>query len=354
MTVGFIAFLIILANLTISKDKEIKKPKPQKSIAEATRDGINFLKNAIYKEKKEKNKGSVALVAYALIKSDVSPEDKVIKYALDYILKEPFLVETGGYENHFAAVMIWTLSSIDMGKYKNKIEGLAGFLADKQTKEGTWGFTDPNYFRYIRPNTCVLQYAILGLSIAEKEGIKAPQFVWIKTADWLIKTQNTDGGWVCEPELNPKGESLFGMTLASIESLLLCMNYLKDSNNNIVSKSQMQYAIDAGLEWLKENWRIVPKKSNNKADHSFALYYIFDLEVVGALTGWDKIAERDWYKEGADYILSMQQEDGGWQDIYSFLSEIEIEKQESSIISTSFAILFLNRASKGVFVVQKK
>jgi len=46
------------------------------------------------------------------------------------------------------------------------------------------------------------------------------------------------------------------------------------------------------------------------------------------------IGEHNWYKEGAGYILSQQNDDGSWKG----------GAQEAGIMATPFAILFLTKA----------
>jgi hypothetical protein len=61
------------------------------------------------------------------------------------------------------------------------------------------------------------------------------------------------------------------------------------------------------------------------------LYYtLYSLEKVGDLGSLEKLGSHDWYHEGAAVILERQGKDGGW----------------GSSVNTSFALLFLTRATR--------
>jgi hypothetical protein len=74
------------------------------------------------------------------------------------------------------------------------------------------------------------------------------------------------------------------------------------------------------------------------------LYCLHALAQVGRLTGYRYFGEHDWYQAGARYLLSTQKADGSWQSSGRF--------EQSAVISTAFALLFLAEGQKPVLVVK--
>ena len=65
--------------------------------------------------------------------------------------------------------------------------------------------------------------------------------------------------------------------------------------------------------------------------------YLYALERVGILSGTVDIGTHDWYREGANFILKSQKEDGSWKTATG---------GGNAVWDTCFAILFLKRATR--------
>jgi hypothetical protein len=188
------------------------------------------------------------------------------------------------------------------------------------------------------------QYAILGLWAAPRAGIKIPSNIWENALKWFIKVQRKDGGWICHEFDSDKEFIDYDMSVAGIGSILICINELKKETKGA------RDAIEKGFRWLEKNWSIEP---NPKVcgDCGFSYYYyLYGLERVGALSKKKVIGKHDWYKEGAGYILRYQDKDGRWLP-----PEIKLEDARKlsyvpswPVVDTSFALLFLSRATKGL------
>ena len=69
-------------------------------------------------------------------------------------------------------------------------------------------------------------------------------------------------------------------------------------------------------------------------------YFLWSVERVGVLLGVEKIGDTDWFQKGADALLKMQKEDGGWPSNWP-------KEDKDGVCDTSFALLFLRKANLG-------
>ncbi len=77
------------------------------------------------------------------------------------------------------------------------------------------------------------------------------------------------------------------------------------------------------------------------------LYYLYGLERVGRLTNQRFIGRHDWYREGAEYLVSKQDRlSGFWKGVG--LAE------DNPHIGTSFALLFLSKGRRPVLAAKLK
>jgi hypothetical protein len=70
---------------------------------------------------------------------------------------------------------------------------------------------------------------------------------------------------------------------------------------------------------------------------NISLYYLWSLERVAVLYGLEKIGNKDWYRWGAEILVSNQQGGGNWQD-GKYPGAVPVT-------DTCFALLFLQRAN---------
>src|SRR5262249_12733982 len=84
----------------------------------------------------------------------------------------------------------------------------------------------------------------------------------------------------------------------------------------------------AGVNWLGKHYAI----NEN-------LYYLYALERAGMLYDTTKFGDKDWYLDGAKYLVHAQKDDGSWGNH---------DKPEKSTWDTCFANLFLKKATRGV------
>jgi hypothetical protein len=184
------------------------------------------------------------------------------------------------------------------------------------------------------------QYAILALFAAARANVEVPKSTWEKCEQWFESKQNSDGGWGYQCADVPDGggngivsnSSSGSMTTAGLTAMIVCKFYLgKDW--------KADPKVQKGLSWLGSNLSY----SSNPGGHAvWHYYYLYGLERVGQIAGMKEFGGRDWYKGGADWLLSNQKDDGRWEEpsakpTYDALAD--------DVVNTCFAILFLRRAT---------
>jgi hypothetical protein len=180
------------------------------------------------------------------------------------------------------------------------------------------------------------QYAALGLRACLDAGIDVDPSVLQRARQWWTRSQNSDGGWGYNDHGNMGGgddnpnsvsnNSYGSMTVGATGALCIYdyfmgIDYKTDGN------------VIKGLNWLGNNFDVTknPKKT------AFAyLYFLYGLERVGMLYGTEKMGTHEWYPEGANHLLGIQQ-DGVWGT--------DDKLPGGAPLGTCFAILFLRRGT---------
>jgi len=218
------------------------------------------------------------------------------------------------------------------------------------------------------PDLSNSQYAILGLKAAGRARLFTPKHpayekTWREMIQLLLNNQNNDAkaepisirdifnrpkddGSAVQAEVIPGGwgytmktaannayqaPPTVSMTYTGIGSLAIAMGHLE--NAGLLSEKEKlagQKGILKGLAWAQENYDAWSGASNYG-------YPSYALERAGVIGNFDQIGEHDWYHEGSLVLCSMQTTIGNW-GFYAMGHEV----------STSFALLFLKRASKSV------
>ncbi len=207
------------------------------------------------------------------------------------------------------------------------------------TNKGGWGYgrgggsADPS-------NS---QFALLALDAAEERGVKVKPEVFKLAAEYWAERQDPNGSW----QYNRDSPSTGSMTCAGIASMVICSRRLGDrgakvDGGNIVCCGQDaadRDPIEQGLKWLGERFSVQFNPGNSGRTHQY--YYLYAMERVGRMTGRRFIGGHDWYREGAEQIVSMQD---GFQGFWSGVGATEDNRD----VTTSFALLFLAKGKRRV------
>jgi hypothetical protein len=146
------------------------------------------------------------------------------------------------------------------------------------------------------------QYAVLGLFAAARSNIEIPKAVLEKTEKWFEKMQHADGGFSYNGSYD--GESDGAMATAGVTALVVSKFYQgKDWKNDP--------SVQRGIDWIAKNLKY-DTNPGVKPKMLFQYYWLYGVERVGQITGMKEFGGHDWYREGAEYLLSAQQADGSW------------------------------------------
>jgi hypothetical protein len=299
------------------------------------------------------------LVLYTLIHAKVKPTNPEFKKLLDKLLKADLKW------TYNVALLAMALEALDKEQYQYKIVDCAQFLVDQQCQNGQWDYGTPVKGTAGQPtgepssepksgetrsvkrvnisrrgkgpasgDNSNTQYALLGLRACMDARVVIPDETFKAARDWLIKDQNSDGGWgYTRGSKTATAVSYGSMSAGGLGALAICeyylgVNFKKDTN------------IQRGIDWLANNFTVTdnPNKTNY-----FHYYYLYALERAGMLSSTETFGQHDWYTIGAKYLLKEQKPDGSW--------ESEKETWESSLLDTCFAILFLRRATKPIPII---
>lgn len=327
--------------------------------------------------------GVTSLALMALLHSGVKADDPAFRNGFNWIHGQPFkktyevaailmLLET----KYLPLEKLQDIQELTEEKAREAIQGAitkedrafadkcVKWLIEHQTKTGTWGYPEAEEL-YDHSNT---QYALLGLKSAARMGASIPDAVWRKAANAWLNTQRIAGNkvtlkiegyegqdlglsettsddmflpgpWgylVKKPEAGEVNDQGYGsMTCAGLTSLLIAESELAAMKGlDDALKKQIDLAKKQGLAWLQENYAIRGAPPTAGFWSLFYFYYLYSLERVGVLYGIKKLGGHDWYLEGAVLLCRSQRDDGSW-----------ISYDEIPVLDTSFALLFLKRAT---------
>lgn len=170
-------------------------------------------------------------------------------------------------------------------------------------------------------NSCS-QFAILGLRSAAAFGARAPRRTWERAVASFAGRQGDDGAW---------GYGSYGaygsMTCAGLCSLALARDALGEPEPTKGAD------LRAGLRWLADHFTT----ARNPGQNEWAYYYVYSVERVGRILDTEFVGPFEWYPMGVRTLLARQGPDGGW---------IGAGKEQDPRIATSFALLFLTRATE--------
>ncbi|MAG57802.1 MAG: hypothetical protein CMJ83_16065 [Planctomycetes bacterium] len=253
--------------------------------------------------------GQQALLTLSLLKAGLAPDDPVVKRARP-TFRGP--VDT----TYQRAVRLMLQDVLRLRGLAQVTRDDAETLIRAQNAKGAWRYAGRPMV--ITDNSCT-QYAVLGLRAARNLGYRVPVKVWERTLAY-VKTQITAAGGT--GYLTREGATA-SMTAGSLSSLVIITWAHKR-----IPRTQQVWAREAVTRtrgWLERNWK--------PTDARYRYYTLYGIERAMGYSGTDLLGRRDWYREGADWLIANQAHNGSW---------------ESNRVSTAFALLFLVRKSRSI------
>jgi hypothetical protein len=251
--------------------------------------------------------GQSCLAMLALLNAGVPPTDQLIQNGLSYIRR----IEPQG--TYVVGLQTMVLAEVNHPKdqilIQRNVNWLLQGLGNGRNFVG-WGY-GPQGLGADFSNT---QYALLGLHAGKQAGVPIKAEAWAIIRDLYIKSQHNQGSWGYTVSDGPN-QARQTMTLAGLCGLLISGMELAHGQQQLdkdtgVAKRCGEYEEDRfirrTLDWLA-------KPNNFSFDMGQYRYYnIYGIERAGRLSGQRFMADRDWYREGGEYLISKQQDDGSW------------------------------------------
>lgn len=302
-------------------------------VARAIRRGVAYLKSRQQSDgewpKLGLDGGTTALSVVAMLSAGVSADDPAVRRALDAVARRQ------DRYTYVVALKIMALAMADPQRHARRIQQAADFLIDTQLKNGDWSYPRGPYARGDHSNT---QFALLGLHEAAQAGARVPNRVWQSAQKQWVDTQLSDGGWGYGAIRS--GRPTGSMTAAGVASLYIVGNCLETGREKgFTNQGRAPHCgsysrnvnVADGLNWLTKNFSV----TENPGSRTWHLYYLYGLERVGMLTGFSRLGEHDWYREGAAHLVEIQQADGSWHN---------------AVHETAFALLFLGKGHRSILM----
>lgn len=290
--------------------------------------------------------GLSALCTLALSNSGVTNNDPTMAKALAYLRT---LEPTDTY-----SVSLQTLAYCQAGATEDlpRIQRNVRWLEKNQWRSGNTEGGRPGSWTYYGgvngdgdPSNS--QFALLALAAAEERGISVAKSVFEDSLAYWKDLQNESGGWPYSKGWPATGS----ITCAGIASTIICRGKMTGGASKIVDGQieccgdwEGDRSIERGLEWLGNSFS-VRSNPGPRTEARYVFYYLYALERVGRMSGRRLIGGHDWYREGAEFLLSIQDPIRGyWAGAAS--------PESNRNVATSFALLFLAKGKRQVVLGQ--
>lgn len=295
--------------------------------------------------------GPSALSVLALINTGMTPEDPTVARGLTYLRSLAPRDFDRQWQTYEVSLVIMALAAAKAGgRDLARITLLAHALEQGQISQGpragmwSYGLAPGQRGGGDHSNT---QYAILGLHEAAFAGVPIDRAVWRRVKLHWLASQQFNGGW----DYAVQGRRAEGsMTVAGIASLNIVKTMLRDDELNPDGTPEccdsddqhrkINESLERAYQWLAEHF----SARTNPLGGGSVLYYLYGLERAGRLSGKRFFGSHDWYRAGADYLISQQSPVEGYWRNPSGLGE------DKPVIATSFALLFLSKGMAPVLV----
>lgn len=296
--------------------------------------------------------GETCLATLALIYSGVETDAPEIQRAVSYLRN--CQIPTMTYE---ASLMLMVLAAVKDRKDRVRMRQLVADLESSQVRngemKGTWTYYTSGGLLNNSGDHSNAQFAVLGLYEAAHVGIPVSRETWQAAHDHWERAQSGDGGWGYTPGAASSGS----MTAAGLSVMVMSTAMLQradklDANGNPLklNSETKQYepaccaqpepndAIEKGVRWMANHFAV----SRNPGGGGWLYYYLYGLERAGRLSGRRFFGERDWYREGARYLIRGQAKRTGFWNVGA--------NEQNDVVRSSFAMLFLSKGLAPVLI----
>lgn len=273
--------------------------------------------------------GRTALALLALLHAGLPPSHPDVERGLEALVGRLRALRTtpGGeppyrstYETGTTLLLLYALGPRE--EWVREMRPLVDHLARTFDRaEKLWGY--PEGHRDLS-NT---QFALLGLRAASLRGVRPKQArrLWSEALEGVLRCHKASGGFAYRPERLPSAS----MTVAGLAIVEMAEEELRGYGPAARTLREARKAAEAARSWLERNFAVDANVDGRSRSRFNLLYYLWGLERYATIAGVERIAGRDWYRDGAGFLVRLQGDDGGYERLED----------------TCFALLFLRRAA---------
>jgi Domain of unknown function (DUF4159) len=186
---------------------------------------------------------------------------------------------------------------------------------------------------------------LLGLHAASEAGVPVKSEIWTAARTFWKNGQKRDGAWAYMPD---SGVSAASVTCAGISCSLMANQWIGPPGGRELLKNDVMRACGVagtdtsprkGLEWLADHFSV---KENIGHGTQWQYYYLWGLEQAARLAGVRLLGEHDWYRLGAEELVTNQNKlSGSWQGVLA---------ENHRLVATCFAVIFLSNGRLPVLI----
>ncbi len=343
--------IIVLWAVLFGRDVAVAQEAQGDITAEQVRETID--KGIAYLRQQQKVDGSwdeyggqpggvSALCTLALLNAGVEPSDPQMQKALAYLRR--FKPERTYVTSLQTMVFTRAEPQKDLLLISRNVKWLESMQIMDGSFKGGWSYPQG------RGDNSNSQFALLALSEAERAGVQVSDKTWRLARAYWEDCQNPDGSWGYYKHVPGTGS----MTCAGITSLVITADRVEQADAKASGEkiqccsqgeSESENKVENALHWLGANFSV--SRNPNYPGGMWQLYYLYGLERAGRLTARRFIGNHDWYREGAKFLCDHQDKLSGF---WSGSGMVE----DSRLVGTSFALLFLSKGRWPVLISKLK
>ena len=346
------------------------QPLNAAKVRKAIEKGVRYLKdrqkgNGSWQGMAGHRDASTALITLALLNSGVSANDQTIVRAL----KRLDQFDQRSLETYAVSLRIMAYCAANPKKYIDRIQKDVRWLERTQNttnnqNHGGWSYSPLNKGSGDGSNA---QFALLALHEARLAGVKVNPSVWRNAKIYWDRLyvptngQPNQGGfrYTTTKGSGPTDGVRGSMTCAGISSLIIIHENLVTEmiGNNLdiqcCGGNMRPESIDKAINWMGDDlhFRVTGNPffssyRNGSFHGGTKFYFLYGLERAGRLAGIRFFGKHDWYREGAEHLLKIQNA-GFWRGE-------RVSMEDNPEIATALALLFLSKGKRPVVIGKYK
>jgi hypothetical protein len=332
-------FVLMLACVFVTAPAQAREPLADQ-VKTAINNGVRYLRDI------ENGKGSfehttviarvrpggvTALATVALLQCGVPVDDPLIQRCLKYLRTLP--------PSQTYTVGLQTMAFCIAGQKEDRqlVQRNLDWLKDTHS-DGGWGYEAS----VKSPDHSINQYALLGIHEAHLAGFTVDPAL-LNEMHRTYYARPGSGQW----HYRGAGRASLTMTTAGLCNLLITAQDL--SNKKALTDRGIDLkcgkyvddrVVTTALDFIADEFPGDIKRTGLM--HPF--YALYGIERAGRLTGRRFFGEKDWYRIGCEYLVSIQKTNGSWEG-----------QQGGNFdywppVSSSFALLFLSKGRTPVLI----